>query len=92
MPGQLVEVVCDLEKLLSACMKCLIISLQLTLPLRVVAANNLASDVASGDDRMECVVVHASIWWCICQKSDVRAWLRREKQTDFWNFSRYSCA
>jgi len=31
-----------------------------TFPFNVVAANNLASGVASGVDRMECVVVQAS--------------------------------
>lgn len=63
----------------------------LTFPLSVVAANSFASAAVSLVDRIECVVDHASGYINVSMIHYMDHKLANQR-TDFWNFSRYSCA
>lgn len=62
-----------------------------TFPFKVVAANSFASAVASEADKIKCVVDQASGYSNVSIENEriEHVLIRR---TDFWNFSRYSCA
>jgi hypothetical protein len=68
-------------------------SVEITLPLSVVAANNLAS-ASAWDCSIPIVICHASVYK-ICELM-IQLCLAQPAQycqrTDFWNFSRYRCA